>query len=212
MLYLSCNILDSQHRHIFKRLSCFFLIHRLSSNKSMSKPVQLDNLSTSSADSGVGSIQDKLPPRVPPYSKLQDLAGLVSTTPSLTPSPAPLLNVNTSDCFSNTSMSRSSSGSPLLYPRLSGLHRSMESLPLQMSVSPAGDSGSDTGSRHEDRASLGGWSTGSRSSLSITDRYISPRSFYLFLDAGLGGLLKEHGGRVLHCSSNYSAVHNFMSG
>ncbi|XP_031422426.1 neuron navigator 1-like isoform X3 [Clupea harengus] len=143
--------------------------HRLSSNKSMSKPVQLDNLSTSSADSGVGSIQDKLPPRVPPYSKLQDLAGLVSTTPSLTPSPAPLLNVNTSDCFSNTSMSRSSSGSPLLYPRLSGLHRSMESLPLQMSVSPAGDSGSDTGSRHEDRASLGGWSTGSRSSLSITD-------------------------------------------
>ncbi|XP_062397561.1 neuron navigator 1-like [Sardina pilchardus] len=144
--------------------------HRLSSSKSMCKPIQPDNVSTSSADSGVGSIQDKLPPRVPPYSKLQDLAGLTTTAPCLTPSPAPLLNVNTSDCFSGTvSMSRSSSGSPLLYPRLSGLHRSMESLPLQMSVSPAGDSGSDTGSRHEDRASLGGWSSGSRTSLSLIE-------------------------------------------
>ncbi|KAL2104221.1 hypothetical protein ACEWY4_001089 [Coilia grayii] len=144
--------------------------HRLPSSKSMSKPIQPDNVSTSSADSGVGSIQDKLPPRVPPYSKLQDLAGLGSTSPCLTPSPAPLLNVNTSDCFSTTtSISRSSSGSPLHYPRLSGLHRSMESLPLQISVSPAGDSGSDTGSRHEDRVSLGGWSTGSRTSLSMTD-------------------------------------------
>ncbi|XP_063309247.1 neuron navigator 1 isoform X3 [Pelobates fuscus] len=45
----------------------------------------------------------------------------------LTPSPAPILNIN-STCFSH------GLGGFRMYPKLSGLHRSMESLPLSISV------------------------------------------------------------------------------
>uniref|UniRef100_A0A3Q3JJ77 Neuron navigator 1-like ubiquitin-like domain-containing protein n=1 Tax=Monopterus albus TaxID=43700 RepID=A0A3Q3JJ77_MONAL len=106
---------------------------------------QLDKLNSNSLEVGV---QDSLPPKIPPYSKLQDLASSAggSTSPCLTPTPAPLLNVNASACFSSSELGprqvsslggqgSSGSASPLLYPRLSGLHRSMESLPLQMSLS-----------------------------------------------------------------------------
>uniref|UniRef100_A0A3Q3JWA1 Neuron navigator 1-like ubiquitin-like domain-containing protein n=1 Tax=Monopterus albus TaxID=43700 RepID=A0A3Q3JWA1_MONAL len=107
---------------------------------------QLDKLNSNSLEVGV---QDSLPPKIPPYSKLQDLASSAggSTSPCLTPTPAPLLNVNASACFSSSELGprqvsslggqgSSGSASPLLYPRLSGLHRSMESLPLQMSLAP----------------------------------------------------------------------------
>uniref|UniRef100_A0A3B4WNC6 Neuron navigator 1 n=1 Tax=Seriola lalandi dorsalis TaxID=1841481 RepID=A0A3B4WNC6_SERLL len=94
---------------------------------------QLDKLNSNSLEVGV---QDSLPPKIPPYSKLQDLASSAgsSTGSCLTPSPAPLLNVNSSACFSSSGIGLGTS--PLLYPRLSGLHRSMESLPLQMSLAP----------------------------------------------------------------------------
>uniref|UniRef100_A0A7N9AZP2 Neuron navigator 1 n=1 Tax=Mastacembelus armatus TaxID=205130 RepID=A0A7N9AZP2_9TELE len=103
---------------------------------SLAKPpsmAQLDKLNSNSLEVGV---QDSLPPKIPPYSKLQDLASSAgsSTNPCLTPSPAPLLNVNSSACFSMSGIGLGTS--PLLYPRLSGLHRSMESLPLQMSLAP----------------------------------------------------------------------------
>uniref|UniRef100_A0A673HQA7 Neuron navigator 1 n=1 Tax=Sinocyclocheilus rhinocerous TaxID=307959 RepID=A0A673HQA7_9TELE len=109
-----------------------------SSARSLPKPAHLDKVNSNSLDFGIIRVEDQLPPKVPPFSKLQDLSG-ISSTSCLTPSPAPILNVNSSECFSSATVGRggSTGGSPSLYPRLSGLHRSMESLSLQMSVSPA---------------------------------------------------------------------------
>lgn len=168
--------------------------------RSLVKPpsmAQLDKLNSNSLDVGV---QDSLPPKIPPYSKLQDLVSSAgsSTGPCLTPSPAPLLNVNSSACFSSSgtglgprqvsSLGVQGSGgstSPLLYPRLSGLHRSMESLPLHMSLAPEPQEREKAReslvrgyttleSRHkdkqEDRGPPASWSSGSRVSLGLTDR------------------------------------------
>ncbi|XP_070766101.1 neuron navigator 1 [Enoplosus armatus] len=175
--------------------------HRLSGVRSLAKPpsmVQLDKLNSNSLEVGV---HDSLPPKIPPYSKLQDLASSVgsSTGPCLTPSPAPLLNVNSSACFSSSgtglgprqvsSLGVEGSGgstSPLLYPRLSGLHRSMESLPLQMSVAPEPQERekhreretlvrgyttieSRDKDRREDRGPPASWSSGSKVSFPLTD-------------------------------------------
>jgi len=164
---------------------------------------QLDKLNLNSLEMG---IQDSLPPKIPPYSKIQDLASSAgsSTGPRLTPSPAPLLNVNSSACFSSSgtglgprqvsSLGVQGSGgstSPLIYPRLSGLHRSMESLPLQMSLAPeprerekAREKARERENlargyttleshhkdRQEDRGPPAIWSSGSKVSLSLTDR------------------------------------------
>ncbi|CAF94367.1 unnamed protein product, partial [Tetraodon nigroviridis] len=84
----------------------------------------LDKVNSNSLDSCV-TIQD-IPPTDPPYSKLQDLAGS-HISARLTPSPAPVLHIDSPSTYT-------SDGSPLLYPKLSGMHRSMESLSLQMSV------------------------------------------------------------------------------
>ncbi|XP_052396633.1 neuron navigator 1 isoform X1 [Carassius gibelio] len=142
---------------------------RPSSARSLPKPAPLDKVNSNSLDCGIVSVEDQLPPKVPPFSKLQELSG-ISSTSCLTPSPAPILNVNSSECFSSATVGRgvSAGGSPSLYPRLSGLHRSMESLSLQMSVSPAGGSMTEPRPRHEDRGKDGGWSTGSRASLKLT--------------------------------------------
>ncbi|KAG7228292.1 hypothetical protein INR49_009153, partial [Caranx melampygus] len=175
--------------------------HRLSGVRSLAKPpsmAQLDKLNSNSLEVGV---QDSLPPKIPPYSKLQDLASSAgsSTSSCLTPSPAPLLNVNSSACFSSsgiglgprqvTSLGVEGSGgstSPLLYPRLSGLHRSMESLQLQMSLAPEPQirekdresEGLVRGyttiesrdkERQEDRGPPASWSSGSKVSLTLTD-------------------------------------------
>ncbi|XP_026188120.1 neuron navigator 1 isoform X3 [Mastacembelus armatus] len=175
--------------------------HRLSGVRSLAKPpsmAQLDKLNSNSLEVGV---QDSLPPKIPPYSKLQDLASSAgsSTNPCLTPSPAPLLNVNSSACFSMSGIGlgprqvsslgvegRSGSTSPLLYPRLSGLHRSMESLPLQMSLAPEpqkqenhrekenlvrgyATTESRDKERQENRGSPSSWSSGSKVSLTLTD-------------------------------------------
>ncbi|XP_067227954.1 neuron navigator 1 isoform X1 [Chanodichthys erythropterus] len=142
---------------------------RPSSARSLPKPAHLDKVNSNSLDCGIINVEDQLPPKVPPFSKLQDLSG-ISSSSCLTPSPAPILNVNSSECFSSATVGRggSAGGSPSLYPRLSGLHRSMESLSLQMSVSPAGGGVTEPRPRHEDRGTLGGWSTGSRVSLTLT--------------------------------------------
>ncbi|KAM4699026.1 neuron navigator 1 isoform 2-T2 [Discoglossus pictus] len=52
----------------------------------------------------------------------------------LTPSPAPVLNINSASFSQGL-------GGFRMYPKLSGLHRSMESLPLSISVSPAPPTG-----------------------------------------------------------------------
>ncbi|XP_059925036.1 neuron navigator 1 isoform X4 [Gadus macrocephalus] len=141
---------------------------RMLHSKSLGRPpslAHLDKVNSNSLDSCI-TIQD-LPPKVPPYSKLADLAGSRSaTSPTvphhhhhhhrLTPSPAPVLYVDSPGCY--TSESLSLGASPLLYPKLSGVHRSMESLPLQMSVPPV----SRYASRAEERGA-GTWGAGSRS-------------------------------------------------
>lgn len=162
---------------------------------------QLDKLNSNSLEVGV---QDSLPPKIPPYSKLQELASSAGTPtiPCLTPSPAPLLNVNSSACFSSSGIGlgprqasslcvegSSGSTSPLLYPRLSGLHRSMESLPLQMSLAPETPEREKDREREnavrtytnieprdkerqKDRSSPASWGSGCKVPLTLTDRWV----------------------------------------
>ncbi|XP_047216521.1 neuron navigator 1 isoform X6 [Girardinichthys multiradiatus] len=174
---------------------------RLSGVRSLAKPpsmAQLDKLNSNSLEVDV---QDALPPKIPPYSKLQELSSSIgmSTTPCLTPSPAPILNVNSSACFSGSSIGlgprqitslgvggSESSTSPLLYPRTAGLHRSLESLPLQMSLAPEpkerdkervrGTLGRGTTTlecqdrdKEVDRDPPSSWSSGSKISLTLKD-------------------------------------------
>uniref|UniRef100_A0A8C7DBI4 Neuron navigator 1 n=1 Tax=Oncorhynchus kisutch TaxID=8019 RepID=A0A8C7DBI4_ONCKI len=151
---------------------------RMLSCKSLGRPpslAHLDKVNSNSLDSCV-TIQD-LPPKVPPYSKLQDLAGSGSRSPAprgLTPSPAPVLHLDSPSCYPSQTLSLG--GSPLLYPKLSGLHRSMESLPLTMSVPPSGGY-IRAESRDRDREEVRGtgtWVAGSRTSLNLPDsRYSS---------------------------------------
>lgn len=157
--------------------------------RSLAKPpsmAQLDKLNSNSLEEAV---HDSLPPKIPPYSKLQDLASSVG--PCLTPSPAPLLNVNSSSRFSSSGLGArqvsslglegGGSSSPLLCPRLSGLHHSMESLPLQMSLAPEPQEReslvrgyttleSRDKVRQEDRGPTSSWSSGSKVSMSLIDR------------------------------------------
>lgn len=137
--------------------------------KSLGRPpslAHLDKVNSNSLDSCM--IIHDLPPKVPPYSKLQDLASSHTAT-RLTPSPAPVLNI---DSASYTSESLSLSGSPVLYPKLSGMHRSMESLPLQMSL-PSSARFVTKDTREKDERAADTWGAGSRTSLNLTDRQVS---------------------------------------
>ncbi|KAM4613157.1 neuron navigator 1 [Polymixia lowei] len=139
---------------------------RMLNSKSLGRPpslAHLDKVNSNSLDCCV-TIQD-LPPKVPPYSKLQDLAGSRVAT-RLTPSPAPVLHIDSPGSYASDSLSLG--GSPLLYPKLSGMHRSMESLPLQMSVPPSGRFVRVDSQVKEERGT-GTWGAGSRTSLNIPD-------------------------------------------
>ncbi|CAN9511915.1 unnamed protein product [Ophioblennius macclurei] len=138
---------------------------RMLNTKSLGRPpslAHLDKVNSNSLDSCV-TIQD-LPPKVPPYSKLQDLASSHTAT-RLTPSPAPILHIDSS----YTSESLSLSGSPMLYPKLTGMHRSMESLPLQMSV-PSSARFVTTDTPNKEERSTGTWGSSSRTSLTHSER------------------------------------------
>ncbi|XP_076740388.1 neuron navigator 1 isoform X4 [Maylandia zebra] len=140
-------------------------IPRMLNTKSLGRPpslAHLDKVNSNSLDSCV-TIQD-LPPKVPPYSKLQDLASSHTAT-RLTPSPAPVLHIDSPSPYASESLS----GSPILYPKLSGMHRSLESLPLQMSV-PASARFVTTNTRDKEERSTGTWGAGSRTSLTLSDR------------------------------------------
>lgn len=142
---------------------------RLLSSKSLVHPpslAHLDKVNCNSLDSCI-TIQD-LPPKIPPYSKLQDLASS-RVPPRLSPSPAPVLHIDSLSCFSGQGLSVSSS--PILYPKMSGLHRSMESLPLHMSVPIKMDL-----SEREDNRSTGTWGAGSRTSITLGDSLESDRN------------------------------------
>ncbi|XP_061741313.1 neuron navigator 1 isoform X2 [Nerophis ophidion] len=114
-----------------------------------------DKVNSNSLDSCV-TIQD-LPPKVPPYSKLQDLAASHSSA-RLTPSPAPVLHIDSPSSYTCESLGTS----PLLYRKLSSVHRSMESLPLQMSVASCARMTST-------ERGAGTWGAGSRTSLNILE-------------------------------------------
>uniref|UniRef100_A0A3B3Z763 Neuron navigator 1 n=1 Tax=Periophthalmus magnuspinnatus TaxID=409849 RepID=A0A3B3Z763_9GOBI len=133
-------------------------LRRTSSSKypELSSPTtplaHLDKVNSNSLDSCV-TIQD-LPPKVPPYSKLQDFAGS-HCSGRLTPSPAPVLHLDSSNTY------ETHTGSPLLYPKLSGMHRSLESLPLQMSVPASARFG--TSDMHEkEQRGTGTWGSATR--------------------------------------------------
>ncbi|XP_042364681.1 neuron navigator 1 isoform X2 [Plectropomus leopardus] len=146
---------------------------RMLNTKSLGRPpslAHLDKVNSNSLDSCV-TIHD-LPPKVPPYSKLQDLAGS-HTSSRLTPSPAPVLHIDSPGSY--TSESLSLSGSPLLYPKLSGMHRSMESLPLQMSV-PSSARFVRTEVHDKEERGAGTWGAGSRTSLNLTDSLQTDRN------------------------------------
>ncbi|XP_060775325.1 neuron navigator 1 isoform X6 [Neoarius graeffei] len=139
--------------------------------KSLAHPpslAHLDKVNSNSLDTCV-TIED-LPPKIPPYSKLQDLVG--SRVPSrLTPSPAPVLNIDSPSCFSGQPLSLSSS--PLLYPKMSGVHHSMESLSLHMSLPPSvelGDQEETTG------RTMGTWGAGTRTSVTLNDSLQTDRN------------------------------------
>lgn len=184
---------------------CFNIILcllRLSGVRSLAKPPSMAQLDKVNSNGLEVEVQDGLPPKIPPYSKLQELcsSGGNSTSSCLAPSPAPLLNVNSSACFSSSGIGlgprqvsslgvekSEGSTSPLLYPRMTGLHRSMESLQLQMSLAPESqekdkDMGMETLVRgyttleppdkdtQEDRCPPLGLNSSSKVSLSFTDR------------------------------------------
>uniref|UniRef100_A0AAR2IWQ7 Neuron navigator 1 n=1 Tax=Pygocentrus nattereri TaxID=42514 RepID=A0AAR2IWQ7_PYGNA len=137
--------------------------------KSLAHPpslAHLDKVNSNSLDSCV-TIED-LPPKIPPYSKLQDLASS-RVTPRLTPSPAPVLHIDSPSCFSGQALSLSSS--PLLYPKMSGSHRSMESLSLHMSLPPS----LELRDREENRAT-GTWGASSRTSATLNDSLQTDRN------------------------------------
>lgn len=139
--------------------------------------VQLDKLNSNSLEMG---LHDSLPPKIPPYSKLQDLASSVGNAdaPYLTRSglgPRQVSSLGVEGSQGNTS--------PLLNPRLIGMHRSMESLPLQMSLArePRNSDREDLirgitaiesriKDRQVDRDSPSCWSSGSKASLSVIER------------------------------------------
>ncbi|KAG9485344.1 hypothetical protein GDO78_008431 [Eleutherodactylus coqui] len=73
---------------------------------------------------------------------------LPTSVTCLTPSPAPILNINSASFSQGLSNLR-------MYPKLSGLHRSMESLPLAISVPPVQYTGDGA-----DQTSDTGWNDG----------------------------------------------------
>ncbi|KAL2091073.1 hypothetical protein ACEWY4_013336 [Coilia grayii] len=176
----------------------------------------LDKVNSNSLDSCV-SIQD-LPPKIPPFSKLQDLAGSSSNSspscgagpslsPRLTPSPAPLLHIDSPGCFSGASLSLS--GTPLLYPRMSGLHRSMEALPLHMSLPPSAEL-SPSPRQHDDAKATGTWGSASRTSATLsdslqTDRNTLPKKGFSCYDSpGREGKERRHSHNVVSMTESDS--------
>ncbi|KAL0978787.1 hypothetical protein UPYG_G00175180 [Umbra pygmaea] len=152
---------------------------RMLSCKSLGRAPNLahqDKVNSNSLDSCV-TIQD-LPPKVPPYSKLQDLAGSGSrstTSRGLTPSPAPILHLDSPSGYpSSTPLTLG--GSPLLYPKLSGLHRSMESLPMTMSIPQTGGYIRTEAHDREETRGTGTWGAGSRISLNLPDSLQTDRN------------------------------------
>uniref|UniRef100_A0A3Q3CPN8 Neuron navigator 1 n=1 Tax=Haplochromis burtoni TaxID=8153 RepID=A0A3Q3CPN8_HAPBU len=167
---IDCASLKGEHAPSESTGESSVKLHGLRRTSSSRPPslAHLDKVNSNSLDSCV-TIQD-LPPKVPPYSKLQDLASSHTAT-RLTPSPAPVLHIDSPSPYASESLS----GSPILYPKLSGMHRSLESLPLQMSV-PASARFVTTNTRDKEERSTGTWGAGSRTSLTLSDSLQTDRN------------------------------------
>uniref|UniRef100_A0A4W3GU15 Neuron navigator 1 n=1 Tax=Callorhinchus milii TaxID=7868 RepID=A0A4W3GU15_CALMI len=127
--------------------------HPTHTSKGIGKPpalANIDKINSNSLDSPVsatGSVTSSIGSDT--FHKLSEAQTAVSgVTPCLTPSPAPVLNVNSGSFNQGLGMvSNFMRGKEtLMYPKLSSLHTSMESLDLPLSV-PCSFSGSSTLSR-----------------------------------------------------------------
>ncbi|XP_069797769.1 neuron navigator 1-like isoform X2 [Narcine bancroftii] len=140
---------------------------RVISSKGIGKPptmANIDKINSNSLDSSISghasvssSIANETFPKLPEVQ-----TNTISLAPCLTPSPAPVLNVNSSTFSQGLGLSSNFTNNKetLMYPKLSSLHTSMESLDLPLSV-PCSFPASGTLSREEDHSTLT-WSAGSR--------------------------------------------------
>ncbi|KAM9520005.1 neuron navigator 1 [Guaruba guarouba] len=114
--------------------------------KTYVKPPSLANLDKVNSNSLDLPSSSELPP--PPHSaKLQDLhPGSGHLAPCFSPSPAPILNINSASFSQGLELMGGFSvpKEGRMYPKLSGLHRSMESLQMPMSLPSAFSGGSTT--------------------------------------------------------------------
>ncbi|XP_072419331.1 neuron navigator 1-like isoform X2 [Chiloscyllium punctatum] len=147
---------------------------RVISSKGISKPppiANIDKINSNSLDSAtsghVSMTSNVANETVTKTSDVQSTA--ISLAPCLTPSPAPVLNVNSSTFSQGLGLvsNFTSNKESLMYPKLSSLHTSMESLDLPLSV-PCSFSASGTLSREEDHSALT-WTGSSR--FSQMERY-----------------------------------------
>ncbi|XP_066095296.1 neuron navigator 1 isoform X7 [Saccopteryx bilineata] len=111
--------------------------------KSFVKPPSLANLDKVNSNSlDLPSSSDAHAPKVPDLHAAGSTAG--GPLPScFTPSPAPILNINSASFSQGLELMSAFSvpKEPRMYPKLSGLHRSMESLQMPMSLPSAFPSG-----------------------------------------------------------------------
>ncbi|KAM7049941.1 neuron navigator 1 isoform 4-T4 [Molossus nigricans] len=109
------------------------------SAKSFAKPPSLANLDKVNSNSlDLPSSGDAHAPKVPDLRAASPAAG--GPLPScFTPSPAPILNINSASFSQGLELMSAFSvpKEPRMYPKLSGLHRSMESLQMPMSLPSA---------------------------------------------------------------------------
>ncbi|XP_067913239.1 neuron navigator 1-like isoform X2 [Heterodontus francisci] len=147
---------------------------RVMSSKGISKPPTIANIdkinsnSLDSSTSGHASITSSVANETLTKNPDVQTTG-ISLTPCLTPSPAPVLNVNSGTFSQGLGLvsNFTSTKETLMYPKLSSLHTSMESLDLPLSV-PCSFSASGTLSREEDHSALT-WTGSSR--FSQMERY-----------------------------------------
>ncbi|XP_057280425.1 neuron navigator 1 isoform X1 [Pezoporus wallicus] len=113
--------------------------------KTYAKPPSLANLDKVNSNSLDLPSSSELPP--PHSAKLQDLhPGSGHLAPCFSPSPAPILNINSASFSQGLELMGGFSvpKEGRMYPKLSSLHRSMESLQMPMSLPSAFSGGSTT--------------------------------------------------------------------
>lgn len=146
-------------------------LHRVISTKPIGKPPSLANLDKVNSNSlDLPSSSAAVEHHPLHYSKVQDFLpvaapGSVHLTSCLVPSPAPVLNINSSSFSQDMGLldNFSEQSETLMYPKLSGLHRSMESLHLPISMPSSLTATCPAIPREEDTTSRLNWTGSLRS-------------------------------------------------